>query len=145
MLCRLDHYAAWNSPPFEPVIRDGYLYGRGAVDMKGSIAAMIDCSRTFYHAYPSFPGSIAILLTSDEEGPAIDGTRKVVEELIRRHENIKWCLVGEPSSLNKCRRHGSKRAAWIVICRSHYSRRTGSCGLPTSGEKSHSLIYSISR
>lgn len=92
-------HAAWNSPPFEPVIRDGYLYGRGAVDMKGSIAAMTIAVERFITAYPSFPGSIAFLLTSDEEGPAIDGTRKVVEELIRRHENIKWCLVGEPSSV----------------------------------------------
>ncbi len=90
----------WVSPPFKPTIRDGYLYGRGAVDMKGNIAAMIVAVERFVTAYPSFQGSIAFLLTSDEEGPAINGTQKVVEELVRRNEQITWCIVGEPSSLN---------------------------------------------
>lgn len=93
-------YSAWTSPPFEPTIRDGYLYGRGAVDMKGNIAAMVIAVERFIAAHPLFKGSIAFLLTSDEEGPAIDGTCKVVEELVRRQEAIQWCIVGEPSSFN---------------------------------------------
>lgn len=92
--------AAWTSPPFEPTIRDGHLYGRGAVDMKGSIAAMVVAIERFMTAHPTLHGSIAMLLTSDEEGPAVDGTRKAVDALVNRGEKIDWCIVGEPSSLN---------------------------------------------
>lgn len=88
----------WDSPPFEPAIRDGNLYGRGAADMKGSIAAMITAIERFIAEHPDIPGSIALLLTSDEEGPAKCGTVKVVEALKARGEFINWCLVGEPSS-----------------------------------------------
>lgn len=88
----------WDSPPFEPTIRDGLLYGRGAADMKGSLAAMLVAVERFVTAHPDHQGSIAFLITSDEEGPFINGTPKVVETLEARNEKITWCLVGEPSS-----------------------------------------------
>ncbi len=88
----------WHSLPFEPTVRDGYLYGRGAADMKGSIAAMVTACENFVTTHPEHEGSIALLITSDEEGPAVAGTRHVVETLERRGEKIDWCLVGEPSS-----------------------------------------------
>ena len=90
--------AQWQSPPFAPVIRDGYLYGRGAADMKGSLAAMITACERFLAAHPQPRGSIAFLITSDEEGVAVDGTVRVVERLEARGEKVRWCLVGEPSS-----------------------------------------------
>lgn len=89
--------AQWTSPPFEPTRRDGHLYGRGAADMKGSIAAMVTACERFIAAHPDHLGSIAFLITSDEEGPSINGTVKVVEHLEARGEKIKWCLVGEPT------------------------------------------------
>jgi succinyl-diaminopimelate desuccinylase len=90
--------AQWQSPPFEPTIRDGVLYGRGAADMKGGIAAFVTALERFLQAHPDHRGSIALLLTSDEEGPSTHGTVKVVEVLQQRREQIDWCLVGEPSS-----------------------------------------------
>jgi succinyl-diaminopimelate desuccinylase len=90
--------ADWSSDPFAPEIRDGVLYGRGTADMKGSLAAMITATERFVAAHPGHHGSIAFLITSDEEGPATDGTVKVVETLEERGEKIDWCLVGEPSS-----------------------------------------------
>jgi succinyl-diaminopimelate desuccinylase len=91
----------WTSPPFEPVIRDGLLYGRGTADMKGSIAAFVTACERFIIDNPNHQGSIAFLITSDEEGPATGGTVKVIETLEARGEKIDWCLVGEPSSTNK--------------------------------------------
>jgi len=88
----------WQFPPFEPTLKDGLLYGRGAADMKGSLAAMITATERFLVAHPDFNGRIGYLLTSDEEGPAVDGTTRVVEWLRQRGETIDWCLVGEPSS-----------------------------------------------
>lgn len=88
----------WLSPPFAPEIRDGFLYGRGAADMKGSIAAMVTACERFIGSGKTPRGSIAFLITSDEEGSAINGTRKVVEVLEARNEKIDYCLVGEPSS-----------------------------------------------
>jgi succinyl-diaminopimelate desuccinylase len=89
---------AWSSDPFQPEIRDGVLYGRGAADMKGSLAAMVTACERFVAEHPDHKGSIAFLITSDEEGPSINGTVKVVETLEARSEKIDWCLVGEPSS-----------------------------------------------
>lgn len=90
----------WHTPPFEPTIIDGMLYGRGAADMKGSIASMMAAVQRFTTDYPAHQGSIAFLITSDEEGPFINGTPKVIETLEARQEKITWCLVGEPSSTN---------------------------------------------
>ncbi|WP_419569723.1 succinyl-diaminopimelate desuccinylase [Rheinheimera sp.] len=88
----------WTSPPFEPQIRDGYLYGRGAADMKGSLAAMLVATERFLSKHQELNADIAFLITSDEEGPFINGTKRVIEVLEARQEKITWCLVGEPSS-----------------------------------------------
>ena len=90
--------ASWFSPPFEPTIRDGLLYGRGAADMKTSIAAYITAIEAFLIQHPNHNGSIALLITSDEEGVAVDGTVRVVEALKARGETIDFCIVGEPTS-----------------------------------------------
>ncbi|QIO08204.1 succinyl-diaminopimelate desuccinylase [Acinetobacter lanii] len=89
---------AWESDPFKPEIRDGKLYGRGSADMKTALAAMVVASERFVEKHPDHKGSIAFLITSDEEGPSINGTVKVVETLEARNEKMTWCLVGEPSS-----------------------------------------------
>ena len=110
----------WQSHPFAPQIRDGMLYGRGAADMKGSLAAMVTATERFIARHPDHRGSIAFLITSDEEGPSINGTVKVVETLEARGEKIDWCLVGEPSSEHrlgdvvKNGRRGSLGARLIV-------------------------------
>jgi succinyl-diaminopimelate desuccinylase len=89
----------WSSPPFEPVLRDGCLYGRGAADMKGSVAAMAVALERFVAAHPQHPGRVALLLTSDEEGPTnLDGVRRVADTFRARGERLDWCVVGEPSS-----------------------------------------------
>ena len=90
--------ADWDSDPFTPSLREGCLYGRGAADMKSSIAAMVTACERFIGSHAGHPGSIAFLLTSDEEGPSVDGTVKVIEHLKTRGEQIDWCLVGEPTS-----------------------------------------------
>ncbi len=92
---------AWNSPPFTPDIRDGLLYGRGSADMKGSLAAMITACEEFLAAHPDHTGRIGFLVTSDEEGPAVDGTVRVLEYLAREQITIDWCVVGEPSSAER--------------------------------------------
>jgi succinyl-diaminopimelate desuccinylase len=89
----------WTSDPFTPVIRDGKLYGRGAADMKGSIAAMVVACEEFLTGHPDPRLSIAFLLTSDEEGPAVDGAVKICEALTARGERLDWCIVGEPTSV----------------------------------------------
>lgn len=88
----------WHGDPFVPVIREGFLYGRGAADMKSGLAAMVTACEQYLGARPDHPGTLAFLITSDEEGPSVDGTRRVVEELRARGQTIDWCLVGEPSS-----------------------------------------------
>jgi succinyl-diaminopimelate desuccinylase len=89
---------AWDSDPFEPVEREGWLYGRGAADMKGSVAAMVVALEQFVAAHPDHPGSVALLLTSDEEGDAIDGVRRVAEHLRASGQPVHYCVTGEPSS-----------------------------------------------
>ncbi|MDP2805816.1 MAG: succinyl-diaminopimelate desuccinylase [Gallionellaceae bacterium] len=93
--------AKWDSDPFTPTVRDGMLYGRGAADMKGSIAAFISATEKFVAEYPQHQGSIALLLTSDEEGVAVDGTVRVVEALQARNEKLDYCIVGEPTAVSK--------------------------------------------
>ena len=89
----------WHSDPFVPVERDGWLHGRGAADMKASLAAFVTAVEAFLAACPRHGGSIALLLTSDEEGPSVDGTARVIEALAARGEGIDYCIVGEPSSV----------------------------------------------
>jgi len=91
----------WKTDPFVPSVRDGFLFGRGAADMKSGLAAMVTATEAFVAAHPRHKGSIAYLITSDEEGPSVDGTKRVVETLAARHERIDWCIVGEPSSEQK--------------------------------------------
>jgi succinyl-diaminopimelate desuccinylase len=88
----------WRTDPFVPTIRDGVLYGRGAADMKSGLAAMVTSTEEFVRAHPKHKGTIAFLITSDEEGPSVDGTKRVAEMLAGRRERIDWCVVGEPSS-----------------------------------------------
>jgi len=110
----------WSSDPFEPVEREGYLYGRGAADMKTSIAAFVTATERYLAARPSHPGRIALLLTSDEEGVALDGTARVVDVLRERGERLDYCIVGEPTSVDslgdmiKNGRRGSLSGTLIV-------------------------------
>jgi len=90
--------ADWHSDPFTPTLRDGRLFGRGAADMKSSIAAFVVAIESFVRERPAHAGSISVLLTSDEEGPSVDGTVRVVEQLKARGETLDYCIVGEPSS-----------------------------------------------
>jgi succinyl-diaminopimelate desuccinylase len=128
LLCLLGHtdvvapgpLEEWSSPPFEPSIRDGVMYGRGTADMKGSLAAMVVALERFLAPGATPRGSIALLITSDEEGRAVNGTERALKTLVERGEQIDWCLVGEPSSLEslgdvmKVGRRGSMRGELTV-------------------------------
>ena len=92
----------WTNPPFTPVIKDGLLFARGSADMKGSLAAMVVAAEQFVAEYPEHPGRLAFLITSDEEGIAVNGTARVVQWLKEHHIIPQWCLVGEPSSSERC-------------------------------------------
>lgn len=111
---------AWNTPPFQATIKGNQLFGRGAADMKGSLAAMLTACKKFISNHPAHQGSIGFLITSDEEGPFINGTVKVVEELIKRKQPIDYAIVGEPSSnkqlgdVIKIGRRGSL-SGWIIF------------------------------
>ncbi|EKU24952.1 succinyl-diaminopimelate desuccinylase [Xanthomonas graminis] len=111
---------AWASDPFVPQIRDGVLYGRGAADMKSGVAAFVVAAEQFAAAHPDHPGTLALLLTSDEEGDALDGVRKVAESFRARGQRIDWCITGEPSSterlgdLLRVGRRGSLSATLVV-------------------------------
>ncbi|QNH20687.1 succinyl-diaminopimelate desuccinylase [Xanthomonas sp. GW] len=111
---------AWASDPFVPQIRDGVLYGRGAADMKSGVAAFVVAAERFVAVHPQHPGTLALLLTSDEEGDALDGVRKVAETFRARGERIDWCITGEPSSserlgdLLRVGRRGSLSATLVV-------------------------------
>jgi len=114
---------AWSSDPFIPDVRDGVLYGRGAADMKGSVAAFVIALERFVAAHPDHPGTIALLLTSDEEGDAIDGVRCVADVFRERGQRIEYCVTGEPSSkqtlgdlvrIEECRPI-SKRKTWMLV------------------------------
>lgn len=91
----------WDTPPFEATLKDGYLFGRGTADMKGSLAAMLVATKQFVKEYPEHRNSIAFLITSDEEGPFVNGTVRVVDVLRKRNQKIDYCVVGEPSSTEK--------------------------------------------
>jgi succinyl-diaminopimelate desuccinylase len=93
--------ANWETDPFDPVVKEGMLYGRGAADMKGSLAAMVVATERFVADFPNHQGTIGFLITADEEGPAVDGTVKVCEYLKEKNQTVDYCLVGEPSSTNQ--------------------------------------------
>ena len=119
----------WHSDPFTPTIRDGVLYGRGASDMKSSVAAFVVAAEEFVRAHGDHRGSIALLLTSDEEGPATDGTVKVVDALRARGEPIDYCVVGEPTSVEALGRHHQERPARIALGQPYRARNPGPRGV----------------
>ncbi|RDV27552.1 succinyl-diaminopimelate desuccinylase [Alteromonas aestuariivivens] len=137
---------AWQTPPFVATQKDGNLHGRGAADMKGSLAAMLVATQRFVQEHPDHKGSIAYLITSDEEGPFINGTTRVIDTLEARNEKITWCVVGEPSSTErvgdvvKNGRRGSLTGDLIVkgiqghVAYPHLARNPVHCAAPALAE-----------
>jgi succinyl-diaminopimelate desuccinylase len=142
---------AWTSPPFEPTLRSGRLYGRGAADMKSSLAAFTVALEQFVAAHPDHPGSLALLLTADEEGPATDGTTAVIETLRARNERIDYCIVGEPTCVKqlgdmvKSGRRGSLTGRLTVIGQQghvaypHLARNPVHLAAPALAELTHEV------
>ena len=121
---------AWTYPPFDGVIADGMLHGRGAADMKGSLAAMVTACEDFLSKHPNPPIDLAFLLTSDEEGPATHGTKHVVQQLQARGEHINWCLVGEPSSKDQLGDVARRGRRGSINCRLTVKGRQGHVAYP---------------
>jgi len=143
--------AQWRSDPFAPEISDGLLYGRGAADMKGSVAAMVTALADFVRRHPRHRGTLALLLTSDEEGKAVDGTRQVIADLSRQGIKIDWCLVGEPTSdaragdVIKVGRRGTLSARLIIhgvqghVAYPHLAKNPVHLALPALQELAHTV------
>ena len=129
--------AAWRFDPFTPTVDDGCLYGRGAADMKGSLAAMLLATRRFLAGHPAHNGTIAYLITSDEEGPAVDGTVKVVEWLAQQSIKPQYCLVGRAVLHRVGGRHDPYRPSRLAERQTDRARGAGARGLPGSGLQSH--------
>ena len=128
----------WTSDPFTPTHRDGKLYGRGAADMKTSIAAFVVAVEEFLAAHPDPALSLALLITSDEEGPAVDGTVVVCEQLKARGERLDYCIVGEPTSRRAARRHDQERPARQHERQAHRQGRAGPHRLSRSWRRTRS-------
>ena len=135
--CRPARSIKWNSDPFTPTVRDGMLYGRGAADMKGSLAAFVTAIEKFVAEHPQHRGSIALLLTSDEEGVAVDGTVRVVEALQQRNEKLDYCIVGRTHCRVQDRRHHQERTTRFTVRHAHRQRCAGPHRLSASGEEPH--------
>ncbi|CAL4319066.1 Succinyl-diaminopimelate desuccinylase [Buchnera aphidicola (Protaphis terricola)] len=105
------NYQDWNHHPFDPIIKNGILFGRGAADMKGALASMLVATKQFLERYPNYQGRLSFLITSDEESSAVDGTKKVVDYLISKKDIIDYCIVGEPTSnieIGDCIKNGRR-------------------------------------
>ena len=136
--------SAWKFPPFSATVHEGKLYGRGASDMKTGIASFVIAAENFIKNHPNHTGSIAMLITADEEGPAINGTIKVAQTLKERGQKIDFCLVGEPSSTQSLGDVIKKWSARLFKCQTDCHRQR-TYRLPPFGNQSHSCSLSCTR